>query len=79
LKNESDNLEEIRRAVVDGVTDRKFWHSRTPHERLFAAMLMRQRKYGDDVNTRPIERIFEISTRVLYDSNHSTADRDNPS
>jgi hypothetical protein len=66
VNDENDNLEEIKRAVENGVTDRKFWHSRTPQERVWAAVLMRQRKYGESVNN-PIERVMEIVTMERYE------------
>jgi hypothetical protein len=63
-----DDLDAIIRAVEDGVTDREFWHSRTPQERIWAAVLMRRRKYGEVVD-RPIERVMEIVTRRRYAEN----------
>ncbi len=35
-------IEEIKFAVETGVTDRKFWHSRTPEKRVWAMGLMRR-------------------------------------
>ena len=68
METKDGNLDEIIRAVEDGVTDREFWHSRTPQERIWAAVLMRRRKYGEIVD-RPIERVVEIMTLTRYAQN----------
>ena len=46
--------------------DRKFWHSRTPYERLQHTELLRRINYGYDPNAR-IERIIQICERVGRD------------
>ena len=68
METKDGDLNEIIRAVEDGVTDREFWHSRTPQERIWAAVLMRRRKYGEIVD-RPIERVVEIMTLTRYAQN----------
>jgi len=55
-------LQEIKFAVETGVTDREFWHSRTPRERLWAVELMRQRVYGYDEHSAPqLKRVIEFA------------------
>ena len=67
MKTEEQRLEEIRSAVENGVTDREFWHSRTPQERIWAAELMRRRKYRYDENSMPrVERVLEVVTLKRY-------------
>ena len=68
METKDGDRDEIIRAVEDGVTDREFWHSRTPQERIWAAVLMRRRKYGEIVD-RPIERVVEIVTLKRYAQN----------
>ena len=41
-------------------TDRAYWHSRTPAERLMAVEWMRQSVYGYDPATARLQRVFEI-------------------
>jgi hypothetical protein len=51
--------EEIRRIVDAGTGNRTYWHSCTPHERLFAMELMRQKEWGYDKNSCPrLDRTF---------------------
>ena len=67
MKTEEERLEEIKLAVENGVTDREFWDSRTPQERIWAAVLMNRRKYGYDENSMPrIERVLEVVTLKRY-------------
>jgi hypothetical protein len=66
---EEKALEEIKFAVETGVTDRNFWHSRTPQERLWAMELMRQRVYGYDEHSSPkFQKVIEFSTLKLHGS-----------
>ena len=46
-----EDFETIKQAVENGITDREFWWSRTPEERICAAELMRRRKYSYDENS----------------------------
>jgi hypothetical protein len=41
--------------------ERAYWLSRTPHERLQAAELMRQIVYGYDPSTTRLQRVLEIA------------------
>ena len=67
MKTEEERLEEIKLAVENGVTDREFWQSRTPQERIWAVELMNRRKYGYDENSMPrIERVIEFATLKRY-------------
>src|SRR5438067_12061413 len=67
MKTEEERLEEIKLAVENGVTDREFWHSRTPQERIWAGVLMNRRKYGYDENSMlRIERVIEFATLKRY-------------
>ena len=62
-ETDETKLDEIKLAVETGVTDREFWHSRTPQERIRAMELMRQRDYGYDEHSDPgIQRVIEIET-----------------
>jgi hypothetical protein len=66
---ESDEatLEEIKLAVESGVTDREFWHSRTPEERIWAVELMNRRAFGYDEHTIPkFQRVIEIVSLKRY-------------
>ena len=67
METKDGDRDEIIRAVEDGVTDREFWHSRTPQERIWAAVLLRRRKYGEIVD-RPM-RVVEIVTLKRYAQN----------
>lgn len=43
--------------------DRRYWHSRTPDERLLALELMRQSAYGYEYSTsRRLQRVLEMIT-----------------
>jgi hypothetical protein len=73
-------LKAIKLAVETGVTDREYWHSRTPEERLWAMELMRQRAHGYDEHSAPrLERVIEILTLRDYGSERRDAsDSTNP-
>ena len=43
--------------------EKAYWLSRTPHERLQAAELMRQIVYGYDPSTTRLQRVLEIAQR----------------
>ena len=67
-----EDFETIKRAVESGITDREFWWSRTPEERLCAAELMRRRKYGYDENSMPrFEKVFEVIDLRQYRNDDS--------
>ena len=58
---EEKAFEEIRVAVESEVTDREFWHSRAPQERIWAIELMRRRAYGYDEHSVPkLKRVIEF-------------------
>lgn len=62
-----EDFETIKLAVENGITDREFWWSRTPEERICAMELMRRRKYGYDENSMPrIQRVFEVVKLKKY-------------
>jgi hypothetical protein len=44
----------------DEPDDRRFWHSRTPAERLAALELMRQVLYGYDPSTTRLQRVLTV-------------------
>lgn len=74
---ESDDtkLEEIKLAVETGVTDREFWHSRTPEERLWAVELMNRRAYGYDEHSVPkFQRVFEVVDLKRYGARSGEAE-----
>ncbi len=41
-------------------TDKAYWHSKTPQERMAALELMRQINYGYDPTTERLQRVLEI-------------------
>lgn len=41
--------------------DRRYWHSRTPEERLEAVELMRQSAYGYNPATARLQRVLEFA------------------
>jgi hypothetical protein len=41
--------------------DRRYWHSRSPDERLEAVELMRQSAYGYDPATSRLQRVLEFA------------------
>ena len=43
--------------------DKAYWLSKTPHERLEAAEVMRQIVYGYDPSTTRLQRVLEITQR----------------
>lgn len=45
-----------------GRSDREYWRSRTPDERLAALELSRQIAYGYDPSARRLSRWFEVAT-----------------
>ena len=42
-------------------TDKAYWHSKTPQERMAALELMRQITYGYDPTTERLQRVLEIT------------------
>ena len=67
-ESDETKLEEIKMAVENRVTDREFWHSRTPEERIWAMELMRRRDYGYDEHSVPrIQRVIEFATLKHYE------------
>ena len=67
-------LEEIQLAVETGVTDREFWNSRTPEERLWAVELMNRRAFGYDEHSVPkLQRVIESATLKRYEPRRTEA------
>lgn len=67
-ESDETKLEAIKLAVETGVTDREYWHSRTPQERIWAVELMRRRAYGYDENSIPkIQKVIEFATLKHYE------------
>jgi hypothetical protein len=67
-QSDETRLEEIKLAVETRVTDREFWHSRTPEERFWAIELMRRRGYGYDEHSIPrLQRVFEVVDLKHYE------------
>jgi hypothetical protein len=48
-------------SLLEPSDEKAYWLSRTPHERLEAAELMRQIVYGYDPSTTRLQRVFEIA------------------
>jgi hypothetical protein len=68
-----EQIEAIRKAVEDGVTDKAYWHSRTREERIWAMELMTRRAYGYDENSIPkLERVIEFATLKRYNAPKDT-------
>jgi hypothetical protein len=51
-------------SLFDESSDKKYWLSKTPLERLEAVELMRQIVYGYDPATTRLQRVFEITQRT---------------
>ena len=47
----------------DDSDEKKYWHSRTPYERLAAVEMLRQMNYGYDPSTTRLQRVLEITQR----------------
>jgi hypothetical protein len=74
-ETDDTKLDEINLAVETGITNPEFWHSRTPHERIRAMELMRQRDYGYDEHSAPrIQRVIEIAMLKHYEPRPGAAD-----
>jgi len=43
--------------------DIRYWHSRTPHERLLALEMLRQFNYGEAATSARLQRLLEIAER----------------
>jgi hypothetical protein len=50
-------------SVLEPSDEKAYWLSRTPHERLQAAELMRQIVYGYDPSTTRLQRVLEVAQR----------------
>jgi hypothetical protein len=50
-------------SLLEPSDEKAFWLSKTPHERLAAAELMRQIVYGYDPSTVRLQRVLEIAQR----------------
>jgi hypothetical protein len=50
-------------SLLEPSDEKVYWLSKTPHERLEAAELMRQIIYGYDPSTTRLQRILEIAQR----------------
>jgi hypothetical protein len=48
-------------SLEDAASDVKYWHSRTPEERLLAVEFLRQMMYGYDPATERLQRVFETA------------------
>ncbi|HEY7750660.1 MAG TPA: hypothetical protein VH917_00075 [Ignavibacteriaceae bacterium] len=48
-------------SLEDADSDVKYWHSRTPEERLLAVEFLRQMMYGYDPATERLQRVFETA------------------
>ena len=57
---------EIQRIIETGTSDTAYWHSCTPHERLFALELMRRKELGYDENARLDRSYFEVVSGRKY-------------
>lgn len=44
--------------------EKRYWRSKTPHERLEAVELTRQLLYGYDSATARLQRVFEVARRT---------------
>jgi hypothetical protein len=61
LVEKSKEYLEVKRMIDEAkAAGPKYWHSRTPQERLCALELMRQEAYGYDPTTVKLQRVLEI-------------------
>ena len=44
--------------------EKRYWHDKTPHERLEAVEMTRQMLYGYDAATARLQRVLEIAERA---------------
>jgi len=51
-------------SLFDESDEKKYWRSKTPHERLEAVELMRQINYGYDPTTTRLQRVLEVAQRI---------------
>ena len=47
-------------SLAEESDEKKYWHSKTPYERLEAVELMRQINYGYDPATSRVQRVLEV-------------------
>lgn len=50
-------------SALEPSDEKAYWLSKTPHERMQAAELMRQIVYGYDPSTTRLQRVLEIAQR----------------
>jgi hypothetical protein len=50
-------------SLKDGSTEKEFWLSKTPLERLQALEILRQINYGYDPSTARLQRVLEVVER----------------
>jgi hypothetical protein len=50
-------------SLKDGATEKEFWLSKTPLERLQALEILRQINYGYDPSTARLQRVLEVVER----------------
>ncbi len=50
-------------SLLEPSDEKAYWLSKSPHERLQAAELMRQVVYGYDPSTTRLQRVLEIAQR----------------
>ena len=50
-------------SLKDGATEKEFWLSKTPLERLQALEILRQINYGYDPATARLQRVLEVVER----------------
>ena len=48
-------------SLSDESDEKKYWLTKTPHERLEAVELMRQINYGYDPTTTRLQRVLEVA------------------
>ena len=51
-------------SLKDGATEKEFWLSKTPLERLQALEILRQINYGYDPSTARLQRVLEVVERL---------------
>ena len=59
LKMDKSKISVVR--LGDDSAERKYWHSKTPYERLIAVEIMRQIAYGYDPSTARLERVYKVT------------------
>jgi hypothetical protein len=59
VKMDKSKISVVR--LGDDSVERKYWHSKTPYERLIAVEIMRQIAYGYNPSTTRLARVYKVT------------------